>query len=140
MLARQRSTNIREPKNLILGRNESQRIPMTASGRARIATYAWSAQTARFASVATTARVAIKADNKVSPSAEYMHLLGPTLDARGLEAARSRLQAYERQFMKLESDMMGLAGNDADKAEFAGCADSAEFALDAERAMYILGD
>lgn len=136
---RRRSAKSREPKNLIFGRSPSQSIVVAAPGRLDLATYAWSSHTAKFASVATTAKFAFKADNKISPSKENRHLFGPTMDAKGLEEARSQMRAYETHFKKLEAEVMGIAGNDADKAQYAGYADSAEYALDAERAIYILG-
>ncbi|KAH6894614.1 hypothetical protein B0T10DRAFT_558735 [Thelonectria olida] len=97
-------------------------------GRADRVFYAWSASQAKFAAVATRARFAERADRIVPCDT------GSGEVSRQFEALRQ----LKEQFQTVESDSKAGAAQDADVAEFAGCADDAMYAAQADEAVFAL--
>lgn len=100
--------------------------------------FSWSAERATFASVSLEARYALQADHLIcsedTDTSEY-----PPLCDTQFRRVKSHLHALEKEFTRREHALESVPGQDADEATFAGCADFAEFAREAESAHYVLG-
>lgn len=95
-------------------------------GRVAEALHAWSADRAEFAAISVRARFARTADRLV-PSGT------PPGD---LTLARQTLGKLMRQYELVEERSKGDAASDAETAKFAGCADWATYAREAEEACF----
>ncbi|VUC24411.1 unnamed protein product [Clonostachys rosea] len=104
------------------------RVLVTQPGRLDTAVYAWSACQADFAYTAVKAQFAIQAD-RVSGGGRVARVLSQT-DLR-------TIMKKEQHFMAAESAGRGNVGQDAERAQYAGCADFAVYALDAEEADFV---
>lgn len=94
-------------------------------GRVENAYYAWSADSAEFASVAQVAKFALKADRIV------------TQPPQGLEPTKKQIIWHlNSAFDVAERNSRGAPAADAAEAQFAGCADKATYALEATNAYY----
>lgn len=98
-------------------------------GRTDTAFYAWSAGRARFASVATRAQFAEKADRIVP---------GKTVGSADLPRHFETLRRMREAFEAVEAKCRAEAAQDANEVEFAGCADEAVYAAQAEEAVFAL--
>ncbi|CAH0055372.1 unnamed protein product [Clonostachys solani] len=103
------------------------RVLTTQRGRLETTNYAWSACHADFAATAVKAQFALQADR------------GPG----GVGAGRmlslqdnKMIIKKQQQFTTAERAMQGDVGQDAERAQYAGCADFAVYALDAEEAEF----
>ena len=101
-----------------------------AQARVPIAEYAWSADNADFACVATHARFARRADRV------YYNGTRPATWDHDI----AMLDVMTVEFKVKEEHAKAQPARDAEKAMFAGCADSATYALQAETAMYAVED
>ncbi|KAG6045075.1 hypothetical protein E4U39_002757 [Claviceps sp. Clav50 group G5] len=129
--------------------------------RAEEADYAWSADVADFAMVCGHAKYALKADRVLRPGqgAESEITDSDTDKSRAtngdkdkdedegenkaenaaqLREALHTLMELHTQYNVVETAQRGCAGQDTGKAKFAGCADWAMYAADAEVAEYVL--
>lgn len=102
--------------------------------RAEEVEYAWSADVAEFAMVSAHAKYALKADgiseNKCAQVQD---------DTGQVDEALYTLMRLQNRFGVVEATQKSRAAQDAGKARFAGCADWALYAADAEVADYVLG-
>ncbi|KAG5937291.1 hypothetical protein E4U60_002001 [Claviceps pazoutovae] len=127
--------------------------------RAEQADYAWSADVADFAMVCGHAKYALKADRVLRPGQgseseitdtdtdRYKHTdksqvtdgdIDKDENAAQLREALHTLMKLHNQYNVVETAQRGCAGQDTGKARFAGCADWALYAADAEVAEYVL--
>ncbi|KAG6270202.1 hypothetical protein E4U48_003923 [Claviceps purpurea] len=127
--------------------------------RAEQADYAWSADVADFAMVCGHAKYALKADRVLRPGQgseseitdtdtdRYKHTdksqvpdgdIDKDENAAQLREALHTLMKLHTQYNVVETAQRGCAGQDTGKARFAGCADWALYAADAEVAEYVL--
>ncbi|KAG6121160.1 hypothetical protein E4U13_005363 [Claviceps humidiphila] len=125
--------------------------------RAEQAEYAWSADVADFAMVCGHAKYALKADRVLRPGQGAESDLTDTdksqVTNRGKDESESESKAenaaqlrealhtlmkLHTQYNVVETAQRGCAGQDTGKARFAGCADWAMYAADAEVSEYVL--
>ncbi|KAG6104305.1 hypothetical protein E4U14_005831 [Claviceps sp. LM454 group G7] len=121
--------------------------------RAEQAEYAWSADAADFAMVCGHAKYALKADRVLRPGQGAGSEMTDTdksqvtdedkykdegENAAQLREALHTLMKLHTEYNVVETAQRGCAGQDTGKAKFAGCADWAMYAADAEVAEYVL--
>ncbi|KAL7919431.1 hypothetical protein ACQKWADRAFT_315673 [Trichoderma austrokoningii] len=93
---------------------------------------AWSAEVAEFAVVAEQAYYALRADH-INPAAQVpMHL------QMSLGDIQATLLSKEAEYTRAEAMLQGVNGPTARRAELAGVADSATFAIHATKASFAL--
>lgn len=115
----------------LFGLSRHHPLPSSLSRIPR-AQYAWSADEAKFASVATRARFAFTADHVIKPPAEDR----PSKE--DMSNAMMEMQRLKQEFVALEAAQKGQAARDVENADFAGCADAAFFAQQADMAFYAI--
>ncbi|KAK1242980.1 hypothetical protein MKX08_005792 [Trichoderma sp. CBMAI-0020] len=93
---------------------------------------AWSAEVAEFAIVAEQAYYALKADH-INPAAQV-----PGHLQMSLGEVQATLMSKEAEYRRAESMLQGVNGPSARRAELAGVADSATFAIYATKASFAL--
>lgn len=93
---------------------------------------AWSAEVAEFAVVAEQAYYAMRADS-INPAAQI-----PGHVQMSLGEIQATLLAKEADFRRAEAMLQGINGPSARRAELAGVADSATFAIHATKASFTL--
>lgn len=93
---------------------------------------AWSAEVAEFAVVAEQAYYAVRADH-INPAAQVPGHLQMNLDD-----IQAILVSKEAEFTRAEAMLQGINGPSARRAELAGVADSATFAIYATKASFAL--
>jgi hypothetical protein len=98
-------------------------------GRVQTADYAWSADKADFASVASIATFAYTADRLVEPPHPAPLEQQTALTRAAMDRLRDECEAAEKS---ARAD----AAQNAERAKFAGCADSAKYAMEAEVAYF----
>lgn len=110
--------------------------PITVAGIGRLTStnYAWSSQTSYFAWVATDARYALHVTDTTSGNRSNSRTRSPP----NLDEMRKELGECEVIFRRLEGESIGVGGQDADEAMYAGLSDFATFAVYADTAMYVL--
>lgn len=101
--------------------------------RAEEVEYAWSADVAEFAMVSARAKYALKADGISENKCAQVE------DTVRVDEALYTLMRLQNRFGVVEATQRSRAAQDAGKARFAGCADWALYAADAEVADYVLG-
>ncbi|GAB0133072.1 hypothetical protein EsDP_00001488 [Epichloe bromicola] len=101
--------------------------------RAEEVEYAWSADAAEFAMVSARAKYALKADGISEKKCAQVE------DTGQVDEALYTLMRLQNRFGVVEATQRSRAAQDAGKARFAGCADWALYAVDAEVADYVLG-
>ncbi|RTE81330.1 hypothetical protein BHE90_004116, partial [Fusarium euwallaceae] len=108
------------------------RNSILSSTRERVqrAHYAWSAEEATFASICTHARFAQTADRIINPPS-----MGKIVSV-DMAAETVELQRLQTAFENIEGAQKGQGAQDAEWAEFAGCADRAMYAVQAETACF----
>lgn len=106
----------------LFGLPKNQIVDNCPPGRVNSADYAWSAHNANFASVATYARFALRAD-RLAPG---------TTSQSSPESLEGYFATMAENFKEVEFQAQSKPGQDAESARYAGCADSAEYALEAE--------
>lgn len=119
----------------VFGTNLHSPITLAGTGRLASADYAWSAQTAYFAWVATEAKFALHVTAN-SDDSWARNRSPPTM--RKIEEAKTEMSACEKIFHKHEEELATIGGQDADSASYAGLSDVATYAMYADRATYIL--
>ncbi|CAG9973298.1 unnamed protein product [Clonostachys byssicola] len=102
------------------------RVLTTQRGRLGTTWYAWSACHAEFAATAVKARFALRADRASG---------GGVSGALSQEDLKMIVKE-QQQFAAAERAVQGDVGQDAERARYAGCADFAVYALDAEEAEF----
>ncbi|KAL6412594.1 hypothetical protein AUP68_03797 [Ilyonectria robusta] len=109
--------------------------PLAGSlARADQAFYAWSAEDATFAAVSVKAHFAARADRIVqSPKKTKMN-------SADLAKQFEVFQQLKKEFAGVENNQKGCVAQDAKRAKFAGCADMALYAEQAEEALFSLNE
>ncbi|KAH7134610.1 hypothetical protein B0J13DRAFT_560776 [Dactylonectria estremocensis] len=113
----------------LFGMNRNTSMP---SSLARIdeAFYAWSADDATFAAIAVQAHFAEKADRIIPPPP------GGHSGALDLGKQAELFQQLKKEFAGVENHHKAGVAQDAKRAKFAGCADMAVYACQAEEAHF----
>lgn len=101
--------------------------------RAEDVEYAWSADAAEFAMVCKRAKYALKADGVDNAGQDGEK----EKDAARMDEALYTLMRLQTRFGVVEATQKSCAAQDAERARFAGCADWATYAADAEVAEYV---
>jgi hypothetical protein len=91
---------------------------------------AWSAEVAEFAVVAEQAYYAMRADH-INPAAQV-----PSHLQMSLEKIHAILLSKQAEYTRAETTLRGVNGPSARRAELAGVADSATFAMHATKASF----
>ncbi|KAH6971575.1 hypothetical protein BKA56DRAFT_621300 [Ilyonectria sp. MPI-CAGE-AT-0026] len=109
--------------------------PLASSlARADQAFYAWSAEDATFAAISVKAHFAARADRIVqSPTKTEM-------TSADLAKQFEVFQQLKKEFAGVENNQKGCVAQDAKRAKFAGCADMALYAEQAEEALFSLNE
>lgn len=109
--------------------------PLASSlARADQAFYAWSADEATFAAISVKAHFAERADRIVQSPKKT------TMTSTDLAKQFEVFQQLKKEFTGVENHQKGCVAQDAKHAKFAGCADMALYAEQAEEALFSLNE
>ncbi|KAH6997336.1 hypothetical protein EDB80DRAFT_781160 [Ilyonectria destructans] len=109
--------------------------PLASSlARADQAFYAWSADDATFAAISVKAHFAERADRIVQSPKKT------TITSSDLAKQFEVFQQLKKEFAGVENHQKGRVAQDAKHAKFAGCADMALYAEQAEEALFSLNE
>ncbi|KAH7146307.1 hypothetical protein EDB81DRAFT_794833 [Dactylonectria macrodidyma] len=115
----------------LFGMYRNSHMPSSLA-RTNEAFYAWSADDATFAAISVRAHFAEKADRIVP--------LPPSSHSRDLDLSKQSevFQQLKQEFAGVENHHKAVVAQDARRAKFAGCADMAVYACQAEEAFFAI--
>ena len=117
------SLKLKKANEPIFGLPRTEELP-APRGRAQSAFYAFSADKAQLAAVASRAEFALNADRVTGPSATWP------------DRSKTELLQLQKEYAVAEYKNRASAAQDVERAKFAACADVATYALEATEAGY----